>query len=114
MELFLLLRLTPYCYYRLEPKGETQAKISTPLSEKYPTLFFNGFQRSALAWGDLEPSNACVNFPRLSMASVDGKLHSSEVVSKSILLNIMIYAPMGRFQLELVCFTFIFYRRSIL
>ena len=31
-----------------------------------------------------------------------------------ILLNIMFYAPMGRFQLELICFALIFHRRSII
>ena len=30
-----------------------------------------------------------------------------------ILLNIMFHAPIGRFQLELICFTFIFHRRPI-
>ena len=39
-----------------------------------------GFQLSALKWGDLEPSYACVNSSRLSIASVDDKQHLSEVV----------------------------------
>ena len=38
-----------------------------------------GFQWSALAWGHLEPSYACVIFSCLSIASVDGKQHLSEI-----------------------------------
>ena len=39
-----------------------------------------GFYRSALAWGDFEPSYASVNFFRLSIASLDGKQHLIEVM----------------------------------
>ena len=58
----------------------------TTMLEKYPTFFFflkkkpDGFQWSAFALGDLEPSYACVNFFRLPIASVDGKQHLSEIM----------------------------------
>ena len=64
--------------------------INTTLLEKYPTLLFFlrnpvGFQWSVLAWGNLEPSYTCVNFlPFLSIASVDGKQHLSEVVFSAL------------------------------
>ena len=45
-----------------------------------------GFQLSALAWGDLEPSYACVNFFCLSIASVDGKQNLSEVVFSALVV----------------------------
>ena len=42
------------------------------------------FQRSALAWGDLEHSYAYLKFSRLSIASVDNKQHLSEVVFRVV------------------------------
>ena len=58
------------------------------LLEKYWILFFlrkpGGFQWSALAWGVLEPSYACVNFSRLSIVLVDGKQDLSEVVFSAL------------------------------
>ena len=57
--------------------------------KKVSDLFFlrkpGGFQWIALAWGNLEPSYACVNFSHLSMASVDGKQHLSEVVFSTLI-----------------------------
>ena len=49
---------------------------------KVSDLFFfswrpGGFKWSALARGDLKPVYACVNFSRLSIASVDSKQHLS-------------------------------------
>ena len=47
-----------------------------PHSYKHTNLFLlelGGFQWSALAWGDLQSSCACVHFPRLSIASFDGE-----------------------------------------
>ena len=43
-----------------------------------------GFQWSALAWGDLEPSYAYVKFYRLSIVSIDGKQHLSEIVFSAL------------------------------
>ena len=44
----------------------------------------DGFERSALASDDLEPSYACVNFLRLLIASVNGKQYLSEVMFSAI------------------------------
>ena len=49
-----------------------------------------GFQWSALAWGNLEPSYACVNFYCLSNTPVDGKQYLSEVVF-SALIRFLLY-----------------------
>jgi hypothetical protein len=43
-----------------------------------------GFQGSALAGGDLEPSYACVNFFHQSV-SVDGKQHLSDIVFRALI-----------------------------
>ena len=61
------------------------------LLEKYPTLFFlrkpGGFQWSVLAWGDLEPSYARVNFfPPVKSISWYGKQHLSEVVFSALVV----------------------------
>ena len=64
----------------------------TTLLEKYPTLCSSrkpgGFQLSALAWGELEPSYAFVNFSRLPIASVDRKQHLSEVVFSALVFSL--------------------------
>ena len=43
-----------------------------------------GFQWSGLVWDYLEPPRACVNFFRISIASVNGKHHLSEVVFSAL------------------------------
>ena len=61
--------------------------VYATLLEKYTTIFFRKpgeFQWSALAWGDLEPAYAYVNFPRPSVASVDDKQPLSEVVFSAL------------------------------
>ena len=52
------------------------------LLEKYRP---GGFQWSMLGWGDLEPSYTCMNFfSHLSIVSVEGKQHLSEVVLSAV------------------------------
>ena len=62
----------------------------TTLLEKYPIFLFlllrkpGGIQWSALVWGDLQPSFACVDFSRLSIVSLDGNQHLSELVFNAL------------------------------
>ena len=61
---------------------------STTLLKSIRPYFFlqkpGGFKWSALAWGDLEPPYAYVNFFHLSIVSVDGKQHLSKVVFSTL------------------------------
>ena len=69
------------------------------LTIKYTVKISIGFQWSALAWGALETSYACVHFSRLSIASVDGKQHLSEVVF-SALVGFPLYTTSTRHRVK--------------